>query len=214
MQTTGILALKTQTSKKKKSGFTLIEILIVMALVAIIMTLVVPNATLALKMNIQNSARELASTIRSTYDESILKGRVHRMVFDLSNGEYWVEIGEKDFLMRTEEQEEEETRRQERISFKKDKKPESPFAMVTSKSALRRGKKKLPTGVVFKDIMTSRSKAALTEGLVYAHFFPHGFVEKLVVHVKDRFGRESSVLVNPITGKSKVYERYVSELQE
>ena len=87
------------------SGFTLIEVLVVVALIGLIMSIAMPNVTLALKVNLSNSSRELASTIRSTYDEAILKGQVYRVAFDIEKGEYWVEQGERGFLIRSEEQE-------------------------------------------------------------------------------------------------------------
>src|SRR4051812_21422530 len=64
---------------RNERGFTLIEVLIVIGLIALIMTVAIPSAGIALKVNIQNSSRELASTIRSSYDEAVLRGTVHRV---------------------------------------------------------------------------------------------------------------------------------------
>ena len=193
---------------KSRSGFTLIEILVVVALIGLIMSIAVPNATLALKVNISNSTRELASTIRSTYDEAVLKGQVYRLAFDIEKREYWVEQGDKDFLLKTAEQQEAEDQRLARLSDEERAKHKDPFVLARN---VTKKKKSLPKGVHFKDIITAHTKDATTGGMVYAHVFPHGFVEKLVIHLKDDYERETTLLVNSVNGKSRMFERYVTE---
>lgn len=193
---------------RDQSGFTLIEILVVVGLIAMVMAFAVPQAGMALKINITNSTRELATTIRSMHDEAVLKGGVYRLALDIERGQYWVESGDRDFLMRSQEQEELERRRNERRTDDEKAKHKEPFALAAS---VTKKKLSLPAGIKFTDIQVSRSKEPVTAGVVYAHAFPHGFVEKLVVHVKDSFDRESTLIVNSVTGKSRVYERYVKE---
>ena len=199
-----------KTLISRRDGFTLIEMMVVIGLIAMIMAVAVPNVGLALRANLDNSNRELATIIRATHDEAVLKGQVYRMAFDLDKRQYWAEVGDRDFLMRSSEQEDEEKRRQERRNDEEKAKFKDPFQLAT---ALTKNKKSLPKGVKFSDIQTSRSKEPLKTGLAYAHVFPHGFIEKLVIHLKDDFERESTMVVNPVTGKSRLFNRYVKELE-
>lgn len=210
---TRISARKTPTFRlwpeaNRESGFTLIEILVVIGLIALVMSIAVPNAGMALKINLSNSTRELATVIRSAHDEALLKGGVYRVAFDIENNNYWVESGERDFLMRSAEQEAEEKRRDERRSPEDREKHKDPFSLAKS---VTKKKVKLPMGVKFTDVLTARAKDPAKTGVVYAHIFPHGFVEKIVVHLKDGFDRESTLIVSSVTGKSQLFERYVQE---
>ncbi len=194
--------------RNHERGFTLIEVMIVVGLIAFLMGIAIPNISMALKVNISNSAQELATTIRATYDESVLKGRPHRLVFDIDKDQYWVEIGEKEFLLLTEEQLKTKERKESRMTEEEKKKLVDPFMLAKN---ITKNKKKLPKGVHFSEIKTSQSKEGLKNGKGFAHVFPHGFIEKLNIHLKDEFGRESTLLVNSVSGKSRVFQRNVQE---
>jgi hypothetical protein len=177
---------------------------------ALIMSFAVPQFGLALKVNLSNTSRQLASTIRATHDEAVLKGLVYRLAFDIGKGEYWAEVGERSYLLRTEEQASEEKRKLEKLTSEERAARKDPFQMA---SGVTKKKIKLPTGVKFDDIQTAHSKEPVKAGIVYAFFFPHGFVEKLVVHLKDSFERQQTLAVNSVTGKSRLFERYVKDVE-
>ncbi|MBI3541787.1 MAG: prepilin-type N-terminal cleavage/methylation domain-containing protein [Deltaproteobacteria bacterium] len=193
----------------KSSGFTLIEVLIVVGLMGLIMTLFLPGLGLVLKANINNSARELATLIRAAHDEAVLNGRVHRVAFDLDKNQYWVEVtDERGFLMRTEEQTEAERKLNERRSDEEKEKHKDPFQLAT---LLTKKKKSLPLGVRFTDVVTSRSKDPIKGGMAYTHVFPFGLLEKTVIHLRDDLERESTLAVSPVTGKSRLFQHYQKE---
>lgn len=199
---------QTTPTSSNRSGFTLIEILIVIMLIGLIMGLGLPTLGVGLKVNIEKSAREMANTIRTAYDESVLKGTVYRIAIDLDKNEYWVEAGSRDFLMLTQEQQDQERRRIDRMSSEERKKMGQPFTMAQS---VTKRKQSLAHGVHFTDVMLQRIPDPIKGGVAYAHIFPHGFVEKLTIHLKDDFDRESTLFVNSVTGKSKVVQRYSKE---
>jgi general secretion pathway protein H len=66
----------------------------------------------------------------------------------------------------------------------------------------------LPQGVVFQDIVTLR-QGKVTEGQAFTHFYPLGLAEKTVIHLADRHQRVTTLDVNPLTGRVKIYEGYV-----
>ncbi len=202
------LIFKFHNVKTPKSGFTLIEILVVIALIALVTTVAIPNINQAYKVKITNSTRELASTIRSAYDEAVLKGQVHRMAFDIAKNQYWVEIGERNFQLLTVEQKELVEKKESKLSKEEKDKKKSPFQLAKN---INKHKNSLPSGVHFSEIQTVLYKEPIKVGVVYAHVFPHGFFEKLILHLKDDQDRESTLMVNPVTGKSQIFNHYVRE---
>lgn len=80
-----------QIKKKQQEGFSLFEIIIVLALIGTIAVVIIPNLKLSVDSQMSTSLRNLTSQIRSAYDDAIFSGRIHRMVFDIKTGEYWVE---------------------------------------------------------------------------------------------------------------------------
>lgn len=82
---------------RSQSGFTLLEIILVMAIMGSIASVILPNVGLTVGSRISMSLREIAGTLRSTYDNSVLTGRINRVVFSLRSGEYWVEAAPANF---------------------------------------------------------------------------------------------------------------------
>lgn len=201
---------KRQPGRSSASGFTLIEIMIVIALMAMVMSFAIPQFGAAIKLNLSNASRQMANLIRATHDEAVLKGLVHRLAIDIDKRQYWVEVGERKFLMLSHEQQEEERRLNERRSEEEKQKRKEPFTLAQS---ITKKKTTLPTGVSFTEVINARSKEPVKGGIVYAHFFPHGFVEKLIIHLKDNYERENTLIINSVTGKSRLFERYVKDAE-
>lgn len=80
-----------------QAGFTLLEIIIVMGIMGSIASVILPNIGLTTGSRVSMSLREIAGTLRSTYDNSILSGRINRVVFSLRTGEYWTEVAPLNF---------------------------------------------------------------------------------------------------------------------
>jgi prepilin-type N-terminal cleavage/methylation domain-containing protein len=69
-------------------------------------------------------------------------------------------------------------------------------------------KVKLPRDVSFEDIALV-GRGTFTEGEVQTHFFPKGWVDETLVHLKDARGRQASVHILPLSARTKIYEEYV-----
>ena len=69
------------------------------------------------------------------------------------------------------------------------------------------GKKFLPRGVSFEDVVTLQ-QGKVTSGESFTDFFPLG-VENTILHLRDRGGHLFSLIVNPLTGRMRVVDRYV-----
>lgn len=79
-----------------ESGMTLIEIILVVALMAVIYSVAMPQLNIKTGTEVASKMGTLAADIRSAYDMAVLYRRPYRMVFHLASGEYWLETTERD----------------------------------------------------------------------------------------------------------------------
>ena len=67
---------------------------------------------------------------------------------------------------------------------------------------------RLPGSIHFEDIVTQH-RGKVYGGEAFTQFFPNGWVEETIIHLEDKRGRHYSLLVMPLTGKVRIYDRYV-----
>lgn len=194
-------------SAVKTAGFTLIEMLVVLAIIVLMMMLVLPSITSYFQLSLNSANRELATTIRQAYNAALLTGNVYRVAYDLKEQQYWVEYGPPNELLSTKESIEKEKRRK-RIAGNTEGKTKSNFSMDTE---ITRKKTKLPAGVEFQDIITEESPEPFTEGQAFTHFFPHGVGEQTIIHLKDSSKHHATLSIEPLLGKTDAYDRYVEK---
>ncbi|HAR44877.1 MAG TPA: hypothetical protein DCS05_01555 [Nitrospiraceae bacterium] len=73
-------------------GFTLIELVIVIAVFGVMLTLVIPKLGDIGEADLKRSARHLTGMIRFLRDDAQAKKAVYRLRFDIQNGRYWAEV--------------------------------------------------------------------------------------------------------------------------
>lgn len=218
---------------RSTEGFTLFELIIAVAIVALIMGLVISGMDRYLETHMKQTSNKLASTIRYLYNKSVTEGLYMRLVFDLNEQSYWVEATRDPFLLtmedrtktnkkaegkKEEEEKSEEAKAEEaaaeetigeqqlsgRIPKLEIKKP--AFSQV--ESYLLRATK-LPDDVFFKDVITEHNPSPQEGGEATINFFPNGYVEHAIVNLRDE-GDEVhySLETNPITGQVKIANEY------
>ena len=90
-------------SQNTDSGFTLIEIIVVLALIGAIFGALAPNFSIIPSTRASITLGRLASDVRNAFDVTVLSGKTHRMVFELKSGKYWLEVaGAENFKIDTE----------------------------------------------------------------------------------------------------------------
>jgi type II secretion system protein H len=72
-------------------GFTLIELVVVIAILAVMLALIVPRLGEIGEANLKRSARHLTGMIRFLHEEAQARKTVLRLVFDIHGGQYWIE---------------------------------------------------------------------------------------------------------------------------
>lgn len=196
-------------SKKNHHGFSLIEMLVVVAIIAMITGVALPTVSSYFQLSLNSATRELATTIKEAYNAAVVTGRVYRLVYDIKKNQYWVEAGPPDALLDTKETKEREERRKRysRAEDKEKEKENSPFAL---EKTITRKKLSLPRGVTYEDIVTQQSNEPLSEGVAYTHFFPHGVTEQSIIHLTDQSKHKASLVITPLIGNTELYDRYVN----
>lgn len=77
--------------RRSNSGFTLLELILVIALMATVYAVALPDLTILDSTAVANKMGRLASDIRGAYDQAVLSQKPYRLVFRLYSGEYWLE---------------------------------------------------------------------------------------------------------------------------
>lgn len=193
--------------RRGQAGFTLIELVVVMVVMAVITTSVVVGIGNIRGANVQSEAGQLGIAIRYLYNLSVLNGRNYRLVLDLDSGSWWGEAQEsrdpcKAFLLPGEGDED----RKEVDADDEDAPPKaSNFGAAKSKLLKKR---KLPKGIVISSVMTSHQSDATKTGQAHINFFPNGTVERafVVLAADDDEDDAMSVEVLPLQGSARVLD--------
>jgi len=98
----------------KIRAFSLIEILIVIAIIGLVMYIVAPQMGLVSLVSTQTALTNLTRTIKTAYNYSVINRTTHRIVFDLKNNIYWVEASNEKSLITKSKIEREKTESEER----------------------------------------------------------------------------------------------------
>lgn len=80
----------------RQSGFTLIELMVVVVLLALFTLITVPLFSATGTSKLGYSARRLSGTIKYLFNEAALTGREHRLIYNLDRGTYRARIHEAD----------------------------------------------------------------------------------------------------------------------
>jgi general secretion pathway protein H len=215
-------------------GFTLIEVMIAMALVALMTVAGVAGVRSLAKSDLRSTATRMAGAIRYLFDRASTTGRVHRLVLDFDTGKYWAEVTDDVFIVAAGRETEESRKREaekiakeeeaQRIADEKDaffgtqipaRYLPKPFIPKRAKfGAFREMAVKpitLRSSVIMADIYTPRLTEPLNEGKGYIYFFPMGMAEAAVIHLADK-KKETfyTLVVHPLTGRVSVKNSFVA----
>lgn len=189
---------------KKNRGFTLIEVMIVLAIVAAVITLGMPRL-FRNQDNLKTVSRHFMALSKSVRDKARLSNSTYRLTIRLepNNDAYWVEKSNGsqliDLNLLTEE-----GQAQAREREKEEGAPPPAFQM--DKSVLKK-EKTLGGGLKFVSVETINMKAPVTQGEVGIHFFPEGFVEAAAIQISNATGSIWTMILNPLTGQVDIVQK-------
>ena len=218
-------------AEPRSRGFTLIEIVVALALIGLLMGVAVGQMDRVFELEMKKTSNKLASTIRYLYNKAAMEKLYIRLVFDFEEQSYWVEAtadpvvvvredastfapkeGEKSGEGEEEPAESAEASAEEAPTeeggVQKLKAPEPKFGAVDS-FLLR--PTKLPDSVFFKDLYVEHRQGAVEGGKESIYFFPNGYVEKAVINLRDEEDEvHYSLATNPINGRVSIEPEYRS----
>jgi type II secretion system protein H len=154
------------------SGFTLIELALVLVIMTVVFALVVPRLRDPGRTELDAQAHRLALTFRLLRSEAVLNGNAYRLNYDLDQQRYWVTVADASVDL-------------------------AQFAHDIG--SLARGTKlEHPIGIT--DVVLPTLAGKIAQGQVYTVFYPDGSVDPTVIHLTN--GREASTLwLNPMNGR-------------
>jgi general secretion pathway protein H len=79
----------------EQHGFTLIEILLVIAIIVFTYNVALPQLSILTGVETTSKIDRLIGHIRSAYDLAALSGNNYRFVFELTSGRYWLEASDR-----------------------------------------------------------------------------------------------------------------------
>jgi len=118
--------------------------------------------------------------VRYLGGEAAFSGRLYRLHYDLDQRTYWVTVF---------------TVTQGRGEFIADP---SPLSRPVQ----------LPPAIAFADVFVP-SVGRVRTGQVQTHFYPQGYADPTVIHLRDQHSRVVTVTIPPLTGEARISEGYV-----
>ncbi|HEV8716248.1 MAG TPA: hypothetical protein VGX03_25910 [Candidatus Binatia bacterium] len=129
---------------------------------------------------LESSARHLAALAHYLNGEAAFNSKLYRLNYDLDKRTYWVSI----------------------LAANQDT-PE----FIADTSPLARPVQ-LPSSIAFIDIHVPGGGRVNT-GQIYTHFYPQGYTDPTIIHLRDQHSRAVTVIIPPLPAEVGVFEGYV-----
>jgi general secretion pathway protein H len=107
-------------TRQRASGFTLIEIMVALAIIALVSSLGVGGLRSVAKSDLRAATAHLSGAIRYLFDRASTTGKFHRLVIDLNAGRYWAEVSDDRFYIPHDAESDSDVRKREDDEAKQD----------------------------------------------------------------------------------------------
>ncbi|MGH8005527.1 MAG: pilus assembly FimT family protein [Candidatus Binatia bacterium] len=161
------------------SGFTLLELSVVLLIIGLLAAVALPQLGDVSGRRLESSARRLAALVHYLSGEAAFSGRVYRLHYDLDQRAYWVTVLTA---------------------------PQGIAEFIPDSSPLSQPVQ-LPPAIAFADVFVP-GVGRVRAGQVYTHFYPQGYADPTVIHLRDQRSRVVTVTIPPLTGEARVAEGY------
>ena len=190
----------------RQRGFTLIELMVVIAVVAVISAAALPALRGVSGANARQAAGELAGSLRYLFDTAALRHTTCRLALDVENHAFWPECAPRAVTLARQDEptrvsrELEERFPDERDPDRRRLMAQTRFGAFEDRLAPRRV---LPGSTTFGPIRVEGRSQAIEEGVAYVHFFPGGQAQRAFIPVVDG-DLVFTVVLEPFTGRARV----------
>jgi prepilin-type N-terminal cleavage/methylation domain-containing protein len=208
--------------RRRRAGLTLIEVVIAVAIAALLMGVTVMSVSAVTDASLRSTAVTLSGVMKQAYDRAIMQQRTQRVVLDMDKSIWWLEFSTSPFALskervRGEEGEtagsNEKKEEEERSTFDDEKTEveallEGGTANFTADADVDAGKPlPLPGDIKFTRIWTGHQEEAFTSGTAYLYFFKSGEAEAALVELSDEGGDIITLEVQPLSGRVKMHRK-------
>ena len=199
-------AQRAKSISDSSEGFTLIEILLVLAIIVLVLSFGMPVVSRITGQNISTSARKFTALTRGVRSDAILLNSIYRLSLDLEKNTYLVEKQSGKGLIS------ESSMLSKKPDPKKNKNPEASDNTFSADEKYSKEAKSLPGGVVFNGVLKEK-EGLIKEGTAYIYFFPNGINEKAIIYLNSVSAKEGgySLLIHPTAGKVDFIKQKVEQ---
>ncbi len=211
----------------KRSGFTLLEIVVTMAVLSLILGVVVSRMDSMLEWDMKKASNKLASTIRYLYNKAATEGLYIKLVIDFEENVYWVEATSDPFLISAGEEEAglgkkgNKAAEGEAAEGGEELAEGEPYAIKPTEPVFTKVEEyllkptKLPGTIRFKDVQVEHDRSTIDGGKAEIYFFPNGMMEHAVINLSDEDDEVNySLETNPVSGRVNIEDRYRTREEE
>ncbi len=188
-------------------GMTLIEIMVALAIIAIVSVSAIVGLGAIKRGKLRSSANKLAGTIRYAHNRAITTNSYYRLKMDLDKNTYQLEVSEHAPRLRKGQTAEEvastEPLTNSPSAPEDDVSSASPKASFETVSDTSTRPVEIPPEIELKAAFTSRTKDVKRNGKVYLYFFPDGHTEQgfICIGRRDESDSEYLLKIGPLTGR-------------
>lgn len=203
--------MKTFTTDKARSnlGFSLLELMVVMVLVALLMVIAIPAIRSISQADVKGEIMRLAGLTSEVYARAAVSGINHRISFDLEEGSYWVEekaqeagefspdLGYEELMKELQNQSEENRKKMDQF-----------IPNYKAVSGDLGEKYSLPKSLKLYGVWADNMDAVSRSGKVYVYFFAGGYTQLAFISILEKGDEEASsamyLSLSPLTGRVEI----------
>lgn len=193
--------------KKNHKGFSLIEIMVVLGIIALLVATMASKITKSTDRALRREVRHFAGTIKDLRNKARMRNITYRLVINLPDNPkekqaYWVESTSKKFLVTYDEDEIKKKKEEQEQAIKDG--TGDPTGFEIDKELSGKEPKTLPDGLYFASVEMAAQQKEFTAGRLFIHFFPEGRVEEAAIHITNKDKLNWTLAIHPLTGRVDV----------
>jgi general secretion pathway protein H len=209
-----------RAGRAAERGLSLIEILVVIAIMAIVTGAAIGGSMMLPTSKLRRSATMIASAVKVAYTRATATSRALRLVFDMDGEKIWLEESDAPMLVKSsdasatggaeavtqaEAQAVAETNRVMKGPPVKKPRFHPIEAYGFGDVEAGKGGRPLQHGITFRSVQTTHDDSARTSGRAYLYFWPGGRTELASIQLRigdsEAEAQGLTVQVAPLTGK-------------
>lgn len=219
---------------------TLIEVVIALLIVVMMVGVAIPTLNNITRAELRTSASKTSGMIKSTYDQAVLSGHTHRLVFDLDKKTITAEVatgyvsltrgGESEGKQDKKDKEKEKSHGSG-VSVGSSSADDSAAILAIAKHDTTTSSfndnpvqkasftavskpYELADGVRIADLQSEHLREPVKVGRESIYFFPTGYSEHAIIHFEDNGGHVYAVEVEALSGRTKILDHHAEYRDE